>query len=56
MKYQLRQLTLAALLAAALGVTFAADDGWQDSCGEALGKPGTADPVGPIAPDSRAPI
>jgi hypothetical protein len=29
MKYHLRQLTLAALLAAAPSAAFAADDGWQ---------------------------
>ena len=46
MKYQLRQLTLAALLSAAPGATFAADDGWQTGVGEALGKPGTQTPSG----------
>src|SRR6266404_733650 len=45
MKYQL-QLTLAALLAAAPGATFAADDGWQTRVGEALGKPGAQTPGG----------
>src|SRR6266850_408067 len=45
MKYQL-QLTLAALLAAAPGATFAADDGWQTRVGEALGKPGAQTPSG----------
>ena len=46
MKYQLRQLTLAALLSAVPGATFAADDGWQTGVGEALGKPGTQTPSG----------
>ena len=46
MKYQLRQLTLAALLSAAPGATFAADDGWQTGVGEALGEPGTQTPSG----------
>src|SRR6267142_6131586 len=45
MKYQL-QLTLAALLAAAPGATFAADGGWQTRVGEALGKPGAQTPSG----------
>src|SRR6266403_733912 len=45
MKYQL-QLTLAALLAAAPGAAFAADDGWQAQVGEALGKTGSAAPGG----------
>ena len=46
MKYYLRQLTLAALLAAAPGAAFAADDGWQAQVGEALGKTGSAAPGG----------
>ncbi len=46
MKYHLRQLTFAALLSAAPGATFAADDGWQTGVGEALGKPGTQTPSG----------
>jgi hypothetical protein len=46
MKYYLRQLTLAALLAAAPGAAFAADDGWQTQVGEALGKTGSAAPGG----------
>src|SRR6266403_1156041 len=45
MKYQL-QLTLAALLAAAPGATFAADEEWQTRVAEALGKPGAATPGG----------
>jgi hypothetical protein len=46
MKYHLRQFTLAALLAAAPGAAFAADDGWQAQVGEALGKTGSAAPGG----------
>ncbi len=46
MKYHLRQLTLAAFVAAAPGAAFAADDGWQARVGEALGKPGTQTPSG----------
>ena len=46
MKYHLRQLTLAALLAAAPGAAFAADDGWQAQVGAALGKTGSAAPGG----------
>jgi hypothetical protein len=46
MKYHLRQLTLAALLAVAPGAAFAADDGWQAQVGEALGKTGSAAPGG----------
>jgi len=46
MKYHLRQLTLAALLAAAPGAAFAADDGWQAQVGEALGKTGSVAPGG----------
>ena len=46
MKYHLRQLTLAALLAAAPSAAFAADDGWQAQVGEALGKTGSAAPGG----------
>jgi Domain of Unknown Function (DUF1259) len=46
MKYHLRQLTLAALLAAAPNAAFAADDGWQAQVGEALGKTGSAAPGG----------
>src|SRR6202035_4698998 len=42
----LRQLTLAALLAAAPGAAFAADDGWQAQVGQALGKTGSAAPGG----------
>jgi predicted amino acid-binding ACT domain protein len=46
MKYHLRQFTLAALLAAAPGAAFAADDGWQAQVGEALGKTGSVAPGG----------
>ena len=46
MKYHLRQLTLAALLAAAPSPAFAADDGWQAQVGQALGKTGSAAPGG----------
>ena len=46
MKYHLRQLTLAAFVAAAPGAAFAADDGWQVRVGEALGKTGAATPSG----------
>jgi Domain of Unknown Function (DUF1259) len=46
MKYHLRQLTLAALLAAAPSAAFAADDGWQAQVGQALGKTGSAAPGG----------
>ena len=47
MKYHLRQLTLAALLAAAPNAAFAADDGWQAQVGQALGKTGSAAPPRP---------
>jgi uncharacterized protein DUF1259 len=46
MTYHLRQLTLAAFVAAASGAAFAADDGWQSRVGEALGKAGTQTPSG----------
>src|SRR5947207_14696455 len=46
MRFHLRQLTLAALLAGAPGVAFAADDGWQAQVGAALGKTGSAAPGG----------
>ena len=46
MKYHLRQLTLAALVAAAPGAAVAADDGWQAQVGQALGKTGSAAPGG----------
>ena len=46
MKFHLRHLTLAALLAAAPGAAFAADDGWQAQVGEALGKTGSVAPGG----------
>jgi hypothetical protein len=42
MNFCLRKLVLAALLTAASGLAFAADDGWQARVGEALGKPGSA--------------
>jgi hypothetical protein len=44
MKHHLRQLTLAALVAAAPGAVFA--DDWQTQVGEALGKTGSAAPGG----------
>jgi len=46
MKYHLRQLTLAALVAATPGAAVAADDGWQAQVGQALGKTGSAAPGG----------
>ena len=46
MRYHLRQLTLAALVAAAPGAAVAADDGWQAQVGQALGKTGSAAPGG----------
>ena len=46
MRFRLRQLALAALLAGAPGVAFAADDGWQAQVGAALGKTGSAAPGG----------
>src|SRR6267154_151307 len=45
MWFCLRQLTAAALFAAAPGAAFAADE-WQAQVGEALGKTGTATPSG----------
>ena len=45
MRFDLRQLALAALLAGSPGLTFAADD-WQAQVAEALGKTGTAAPGG----------
>ena len=46
MRFCLRQLALVALLAAASGLAFAADDGWQARVGEALGKTGSVAPGG----------
>ena len=46
MKFYVRKLALAALLAGAPGLAFAADDGWQAQVGEALGKTGAAMPGG----------
>src|SRR5271167_1081609 len=46
MRFHLRQLALAALLAGAPGLAFSADDGWQAQVGEALGKTGSAAPGG----------
>src|SRR5438309_11641271 len=46
MSVHLRQLLLAALLAGAPGLAFAADDGWQARVGEALGKTGSEAPGG----------
>src|SRR3954462_13334623 len=42
MKFRLRQLAFAALLAGASSLAFAADDDWQARVGEALGKTGSA--------------
>jgi hypothetical protein len=42
MRLDLRELALAALLAGAPGLAFAADDGWQAQVGAALGKTGSA--------------
>src|SRR5712664_3654025 len=46
MRFNMRKLALAALLAGAPGLAFAADDGWQARVGEALGKTGSAAPGG----------
>jgi hypothetical protein len=46
MRYYLARLVAAALLTAASGLAFAADDSWQARVGEALGKPGTQTPSG----------
>jgi hypothetical protein len=46
MRFDLRRLTLAALVAGAPGLAFAADDGWQAQVGAALGKTGSAAPGG----------
>jgi hypothetical protein len=46
MRFDLRQLTLAALFAGVPGLAFAADDGWQAQVGAALGKTGSAAPGG----------
>jgi Domain of Unknown Function (DUF1259) len=46
MRFCLRQLALAALLTAASGFAFAADDGWQARVGESLGKTGSVAPGG----------
>jgi hypothetical protein len=46
MKFNMRKLVLAALLAAAPGIAFAADGDWQAQVADALGKPGTKAPSG----------
>jgi hypothetical protein len=46
MSFNMRKLALAALLAAAPALGFAADADWQSQVGEALGKPGTKAPSG----------
>ena len=46
MSFNMRKLALAALLAAAPSLGFAADADWQSQVGEALGKPGTKAPSG----------
>src|SRR5438132_272074 len=46
MRYNMRKLALAALLAGAPGLALAADNGWQARVGEALGKAGSEAPGG----------
>ena len=46
MKFSMRILALAALLAGIPGLAFAADNGWQAEVGKALGKTGAAMPGG----------
>src|SRR6266403_5156297 len=46
MRYNMRKLALAALLAGAPGAAFAADDGWEADVGQTLGKTGSAAPGG----------
>src|SRR5256714_6392231 len=46
MRFNMRKLALAALLAGAPGLALAADDGWQARVGEALGKAGSTAPGG----------
>ncbi len=46
MKFHMRMVALAALLAGMSGLAFAADDNWQTRVGEALGKTGSAMPGG----------
>src|SRR6266550_1635188 len=46
MRFNMRKLALAALLAGAPGLAFAADNGWQARVGEALGKTGSEAPGG----------
>src|SRR5438067_11310977 len=46
MRFNMRKLALAALLAGAPGLAFAADNGWQARVGEALGKAGSEMPGG----------
>src|SRR5437667_12777585 len=46
MRCNMRKIALAALLAGAPGLAFAADNGWQARVGEALGKAGSEAPGG----------
>ena len=46
MRFNMRKIALAALLAGAPGLAFAADNGWQARVGEALGKTGSEAPGG----------
>ena len=46
MRFNMRKIALAALLAGAPGLAFAADNGWQARVGEALGKTGSEAPDG----------
>jgi hypothetical protein len=46
MRFNMRKLALAVLLAGAPGLAFAADNGWQARVGEALGKTGSEAPGG----------
>src|SRR5437660_9576334 len=46
MRFNMRKIAFAALLAGAPGIAFAADNGWQARVGEALGKAGSEAPGG----------
>src|SRR5438132_9266832 len=46
MRFNMRKIALAALLAGARGLAFAADSGWHARVGEALGKTGSEAPGG----------
>ena len=46
MRFCVRELALATLLAGVPALAVAADDSWQADVGEALGKPGTHMPSG----------